>query len=292
MKQVILSAIIVLFAAATMAAESKNNVVILFDTSGSMQESMHSTQQAKIDVAKKVLCEVAGKLPADTNIGLITFGGWVYNLGPVDQGKLINSIRNLQISEWSGTPLGTYMKTAADALLQQREKAAGYGTYKLFIITDGEANNEPSNLVGDYLADILSRGLRVECVGVDMTDNHMLSKKVHRYMRADDPESFKTSVQKIIPEVQASKDDVSSFDEIKPLPPQMCKAIITALCTSGNHPIGTTPPSQPQADNVPTTTPMATTNTSVETYVGIGVGVVIGVVLVLGLIAKMVCGDY
>lgn len=285
MKQ-ILTVILVLCNSVLFAAD---NVVILFDSSGSMEQSMRRNRIRKIDIAKQALSGVAEKLPPDTNIGLLTFGGWSYELGPVNKDQLLQAIQRLPITPSSGTPLGTYMKKAADALLVQREKLSGYGTYKLFIITDGEANQEPSNLVNVYLTDILSRGLTVECVGVDMADAHALSKRVHKYMRADDPNSFKESVAHILPEVANTQDGLVGFEEVAPLPKELCKTIIETLSVSGNYPIGERPPVKvvDAQGNVTYQAPQPAVATSSSNFWGWFLGIVVGIIVLSGIIGYL-----
>ena len=58
------------------------------------------------------------------------------------------------ITSQGGTPLGEYMKQGADALLDARKKQFGYGTYRLLVVTDGEAND--AGLVDGYTPDIIS----------------------------------------------------------------------------------------------------------------------------------------
>jgi hypothetical protein len=142
-----------------------------------------------------------------------------------------------------------------------------------------------------YLSDILSRGLTVECVGVMMAEEHALAKRVHRYMRADDPNSFKESASKIIPEVQNTKDGVGSFDDLLGLPPQVCKAVIDTLSTSGNYPIGEQPPKKVSVDqNMPGPVPAPATQPATEKsdmgfwiILGGGIGLLLVILLIRAL---------
>ena len=97
------------------------------------------------------------------------------------------------------------MREGADALLQLREKQV-YGSYRLLIVTDGEAND--AKLLSQYLPDVLSRGLIVDAIGVDMKQDHTLATRVHSYRRADDAQALSQAVQ----EVFAEKSDASTAD--------------------------------------------------------------------------------
>lgn len=239
-----------------------DNVVIVLDASGSMSSNMRDAQGnrvAKIDAAKAALNEVLMRLPKTTNVGLLVFSAanvgigreWVYPLGgPRDDARLKVAISLPKPGD--GTPLGTYMKTGADRLLQQREKQFGYGTYRLLAVTDGEANNEPGNLVDRHTKDIMSRGITVDVIGVDMKAQHTLATMVHSYRAANDPESLKRAISEVFAEVSAKKDDAASgeaFKAIASLPNEVALAMIQAISEPMNHPIGEKPPPKPVASN-------------------------------------------
>ena len=74
-----------------------DNVVIVLDASGSMNDTMRDAQGRqvrKIDAAKAALYEVLNQVPETTHIGLFVFsstkgaGLWFYELGPKDDAKL------------------------------------------------------------------------------------------------------------------------------------------------------------------------------------------------------------
>ena len=245
MMRSLLTMAILLIAGTMQAAENKNNVVILLDTSGSMQEQMRTVHETKWNAAKTALSNVVDQIPEDTNVGLLLFNpeDWIYDLGPVNKDELKTAINNASITPQSGTPLGTYLKKAADRLLQARDKAFGYGTYKLLVVTDGDPTNEPQNLVDQYLPDIVSRGITVECIGVSMEEASVLKSKVHKYMSADDPSSLETQIQTTVL-AEVSMDDSfeeDAFAELSGISEPIADTIINTLSTTGNHPIGTKP---------------------------------------------------
>jgi len=238
-----------------------DNVAIVLDASGSMSSSMSDAQGnrvVKIDAAKAALNEVLMRLPKTTNVGLLVFSAanvgigreWVYPLGPRNDAILKAAISLPKPG--NGTPLGTYMKTGADLLLRQREKQFGYGTYRLLVVTDGEANNEPGNLVDRHTKDIMSRGITVDVIGVDMKARHTLATMVHSYRAANDPESLKRAISEVFAEVSAKKDDTASgeaFKAIESLPNEIALAMIQAISEPMNHHIGEKPPPKPVASN-------------------------------------------
>ena len=226
-----------------------DNVVIVLDASGSMNGRMGST--SKMNAARTSLKVVLKSLPASTHVGLLVFGAsnlsndWVYPLGPRDDATLVAAVDEPVAA--GGTPLGEYIKRGADRLLEERSKQFGYGSYRLLVVTDGEAGDP--NLVDQYAPDIMGRGIVVDVIGVGMKGDHTLAKRVHSYRRADDSESLKRAVAEVFAEVSDTGDAGGAVSEafavIDPLPIEVAGAMINALGSSGNHPIGEKPPEPP-----------------------------------------------
>ena len=219
------------------------NVVVVLDDSGSMRDNMRSGRIRKIDAAKEALLTLLEKLPGDARLGIVVLNrgpdGWIVPLGLVRQRGLRGQIG--QIRADGGTPLGEFMKIGADSLLELREQQR-YGTYKLLIVTDGEANDE--ELVGRYLPDILSRGIVVDVIGVDMDQNHSLATAVHTYRSADDPVSLQQAVADVVlgeSTADASDAGESDFVLLAGLPDEVAVAALEALAEPGNQPIGENP---------------------------------------------------
>jgi uncharacterized protein YegL len=222
-------------------ADAQQNVVIVLDDSGSMGEHMRSDRRTrKIDAAKSALRTVLEQLPEDSQVGVVslngTADGWLLPLSQVDQSSIDTVLT--RINARGGTPLGKFMKVAADTLLEARAKQH-YGTYKLLIVTDGEATDP--QLVDRYLPDIVARGLVVDVIGVDMSGNHSLSTKVQTYRRADDPASLTQAIsQVVLGETSDADGDASEadFEFLAGLSNEVATAALLALSTSANEPIG------------------------------------------------------
>jgi uncharacterized protein YegL len=221
------------------------NVVVVLDDSGSMRERLRSNRRVtKITAAKQALLTVLDELPADAQVGVVALntrrGDWTIPLGTVNKSRLRQSLSRIRAG--GGTPLGETMKIAADALLELRESQR-YGAYKLLIVTDGEAGDP--ELVERYLPEILSRGLTVDVVGVDMARDHSLATKVHTYRRADDPQSLARAIQEVFAESSQDQGaEPADFELLASFPPEFAKAALQALGETGNHPIGEAPPSE------------------------------------------------
>lgn len=239
------------FAGAGSLAQPNNvndNLVIVLDASGSMDDRMAGGQQ-KMLAAKDALKQVLHNLPPGINVGLLVLprGDWVYPLGPRDDSKLVPAIDSIEAG--GGTPLGEYLKIGTDRLLQARAQNLGYGNYRLLVITDGEATD--GSLTDEYVPDILSRGIRLDAIGVAMEQRHTLATKVHSYRNADDPQTLLQAVREVVAEVSKPSDDLSdtAFDLITGLPDELAPKIIDALSSSGNQPIGEEPPAPAQVSS-------------------------------------------
>ena len=220
-----------------------DNVVIVLDASGSMKQRMPGTQTKKMDAAKKALIEVLKTLPQSTQIGLLVFSAkdlkddWVFPLGPREDNELIPAIQKINPNH--GTPLGQYIKEGADRLLEQRAEQFGYGTYRLLVVTDGEAND--GDLVRQYVPEVLSRGIVVDVIGVAMKENHTLATKVHSYRSANDEDSLKQAIAEVFAEVGSSSNDLNAeeaFEILAGIPDELAQVAIQTLAGSGNNPIG------------------------------------------------------
>ena len=213
-----------------------DNVIVVVDASGSMGTPMGGTD--RMSVAREALKQVLGQVPESTHIGVLVFprGDWVYPLGSRVEQRLNNAIDSIRSG--GGTPLGSYMKRGADALLEARKKQFGYGTYRLLVVTDGEANDR--NLVEGYTPDIISRGITIDVIGVDMESEHTLATKVHTYRSADNPDSLRQAITEVFAEVSSAdtgQTDEDAFELIADLPKQTASEMLKSLSTTGNDPI-------------------------------------------------------
>jgi len=217
-----------------------DNVVVVVDASGSMGAPMGGS--TRMSVAKNALKQVLDQIPDTTHVGILVFprGDWVYPLGPRKESMLAGAIDSIQSG--GGTPLGEYMKRGSDVLLNARRKQFGYGTYRLLVVTDGEAGD--ARQVEAYTPDIISRGITIDCIGVEMASRHTLATKVHSYRNANDPESLKQAISEVFAEVasgDAGPGGENAFELITDLPEATASAMLQSLSTSGNQPIGEGP---------------------------------------------------
>jgi hypothetical protein len=228
-----------------LVAESlRDNIVVILDASGSMKDPMRGSGRQKMQVAKEALREVLVRsLSETTNLGILVFSAGnlkndvLYPLGPVDRAKLEKVI--MLPEPGHGTPLGTYLKKGADMLLEQWEKQEGYGTYRLLVVTDGKAND--GKLVDRFLPDILSRGIGVDVIGVDMKSDHPLATRVDSYRKADDPKALAAAISEVLAEIGGADEDVpgsDAFSLLETIPNDLASAMLAALTETRSEPIG------------------------------------------------------
>lgn len=215
------------------------NVVVVFDASGSMHERMDGG--SRLDIAKQALKTVVPTIYPGTQVGIVCFSDvspdWVYPLSVLETSKISAAIDSIVAK--GGTPLGEYIKIGADELLAQREKQKGNGYYRLLVITDGEAADQYD--VDRYVPDIISRGIRVDAIGVGMKQDHTLATKVHNYYPGNDLASLKNAISKTFAEIKPA-DVEQDFDLISSVEPALAKAIIKSFSEQSNHPVGTPRP--------------------------------------------------
>ena len=192
--------------------------------------------ERRIQAAKRALQVVLEKLPEDAQVGVLALNqGWIIPLGKLDRSKTSGQIKRLRAN--GGTLLGKRIKLAADELLTIRDDQV-YGDYRLLVVTDGEANDQP--LLDHVLPDIMSRGLVVDVIGVDMKSDHSLAQEVHNYRRADDAASLENAIAESLAESdnEVAIGGESDFEVLAALPPEMASFVIDSLTSAKNGPVG------------------------------------------------------
>lgn len=237
-RKTVVGACVALSLLAVAAFPADNNVVVVLDDSGSMKQPM-AHGMLRIEAAKLALSAVLSQLPPETRVGVLTLNTrykgehWLVPMGPVGDAAWKERIGKIQAK--GGTQLGEFSKIGADALLNLRAEDR-YGTYRLLIVTDGEATD--AAVLNRYLPDILSRGLTLDVIGVSMANEHTLASSAHSYRRADDVETLTSAISEVFAEtVGDDQSGQSDFDLIQGLPDGYAEEIIKRLTVVNNEPI-------------------------------------------------------
>jgi hypothetical protein len=285
-----------------------DSIVIVLDTSGSMGDYMRSAKKSRMEVAQDALIEVLSKVPDTTKIGILSFEGWIYKLGPVDRAKLEQAIRSTEPG--GGTPLYEYIRAGGTQLLDERGKQLNVGAYKLLVVTDGEAGDDRLNDPDRFsdgtpklgvLDDIMSRNITVDAIGLDMDGDHSLATKINgSYMRGDDAASLVEAVSKAVAEVGFGDDQnagADAFAEIAEIPDDAVMAVLKGLTTFPNHPVGEKPlvqvvqedgtvTYQPDPTNEPVVIDEGGGGISFLAVMGIFVGIVAVVIVIIVIVSS------
>jgi uncharacterized protein YegL len=211
----------------------ENILVIVLDDSGSMKEKMVNGQkrESRMAVAKQALNSVVNQLDAKTQLGVLLLNGakrekgWLVPLGQLDKSETLMRIGSIQAD--GGTPLGSSLKRATDSLMELRQRFP-FSQFRLLVVTDGEATDP--KLLKQHLPYIVSRGISVDVIGVDMAKDHSLATRTHSYRRANDAEALQKALKEVLAE-SASDSDVgeSAFAILDGLPDELAKESLIAL---------------------------------------------------------------
>lgn len=187
----------------------KKNYYLVFDASGSMQESNCSGGHTKIDTAKQSVTQFISKIPADANIGLVIFD----QSGVYERAVLARSSRETIVQQINravaggGTPLNTSIQHAYQALTEQAQKQLGYGEYHLIVVTDGVASKgeDPSDTVQRLIEE---SPVVLHTIGFCISGTHALNQAgLTIYKSANNPLELERGLDSVLAEVNDFKID-------------------------------------------------------------------------------------
>ena len=219
-------------------ANAQQNVVIIIDDSGSMAARLQSNSRiSRMTAAQDALIKVLRDVPDSAQVGVLALnsqgqsGNWVIPMGPLDRSDVQQRINSIRAD--GGTPLGAAMQAALNTLLESRQRQM-YGTYRMLIVTDGEAGDP--DLVERYVPIARARGFILDVIGVDMPGDHSLATKATTYRRADDEASLATAIADVFAETTDDSGDAgqSDYDLLAPLPIEVASAALTTLSQVDN----------------------------------------------------------
>lgn len=232
------------------SAYAEDNVVIVFDTSGSMADKMSSDRsKTRMQVAQSSLIKVLSNVPDTTKIGILTFTGWIYPISNVDHNNIKKAIKGCNPE--SNTPIYESIKIGATELLKHRESQNNAGSYKIVVVTDGIASDPSLNQDGIFfdgsfkpgvLKDVMNRGITIDVIGLDMEQDNPLRHQINgSYIYGDNENNLTSAISKAVAEVGFNQNPnliEESFAEINQLPDDFVSSVIQGLSKFDNHPIG------------------------------------------------------
>ncbi|MDV7144137.1 VWA domain-containing protein [Tropicimonas sp. TH_r6] len=190
---------------------AENNMLVL-DMSGSMEarECSGDDHSSRAEAAKTAVLTWLSANPGD-NVGLVTFSADGTKLDfPLGQGSahaeaIVNRIQSLQPK--GGTPLLLAMNMGYEELAKQAVRQGGTGSYRLIVITDGEASkgHDPRDLVS-RIASNPADMVELHTIGFCISGKHSL-KDTDRvfYTDANSPADLKAGLD-------ATQGETASFD--------------------------------------------------------------------------------
>lgn len=188
------------------------NYVLIFDGSGSMNDVECSAGKRKIDAAKSAVTEWSKSIPADANLGLVSFHSRGWSHLALASGSVANFGATLQpLGPGGKTPLTKALANAYAELTKQGRKQLGYGEYTIVIVTDGIANNE--TLLAQEVKKILAESpVCVFTIGFCIGDRHSLNQPGQtEYRAADNPTQLREGLAEVLAESESFDD--ATFDQ-------------------------------------------------------------------------------
>ncbi len=159
-----------------LSAETAGNVLFIVDASGSMADKLAGTP--KIDLMKKGVADLVNALPAETNVGLMVFGGARLadctdvdarvEPGPADKKGVTDALQSLRPT--GASPVGLAIEKAAEKL-----KALDVVT-AVILVADGRdaCLGDPCELVRELTAQHVKMVFNVIGLGLSEADREQL----------------------------------------------------------------------------------------------------------------------
>ncbi|MBK9770988.1 MAG: VWA domain-containing protein [Candidatus Obscuribacter sp.] len=171
------------------------NIYVVFDGSGSMEESIPGSDQfsTRLAGAKWAVHQFIDGLPDNINLGLYVFdqsgSREVLPLGPDNKAEFLSQIDAVVAN--NGTPLGESIEAAVKALKVQQAKQKPYGEFRLLVVTDGHA----SDYIGRGVKQANKSGFPLYTIGLGIGQDHELRKESRFYQDAKDAEQLSAALK-------------------------------------------------------------------------------------------------
>ena len=190
---------------------NRKNYLLIFDGSGSMDESRCSGVQTKAEAAKEAVKEWSVSVAEDANLGLIVFDEQGLSLRlPLGVNNREQFRQQIQaVVPNYKTPLTASIDEAYQRLTVQALKQLGYGEYTIVVVTDGAANDPQA--MARSVSKILSRSpVMINTIGFCIATDHSLNQPGKTlYTAANDPTTLRQGLKAVLAESESF--DVSAF---------------------------------------------------------------------------------
>jgi Ca-activated chloride channel family protein len=184
------------------SAAASRNMVIVFDASNSMDETLNGVK--KIVQANRATKLYVNALPPDVNIGLVAFDATGTrrraDIGTdrVTYCKIVDSI-----ALGNGTPLGEAVEMAYTMLAEYASHQPAGSEYHLVVVTDGGADDKEL-LTKNVTRIVEDTPIQVFTIGFGIGNDHVLNKPGPqiRYVSADNEAEIGKGLEKVLAEAE------------------------------------------------------------------------------------------
>ncbi len=198
-------------------ATGKTNLILIFDTSGSMWGQIDG--KAKITIAKEAMDLIVNDLPEDINIGLVAYGHrrkgdcddveTLIPIGPLDAKAFMTKINAL--SPKGKTPMLRSIRKTAEAIKHMEDETT------ILLVSDGEETCDPDPC--NFVAELEKLGIKfvLHVVGFDVGGQTEAQLKCMakagggEYFPAKDADKLKDALNEVIEKTVSKNLKVSVF---------------------------------------------------------------------------------
>ncbi|MEM1274164.1 MAG: VWA domain-containing protein [Pseudomonadota bacterium] len=178
---------------------------IVLDDSGSMGTD--------IEPAKAAVLATIAALPADDRVAVIALNdGLILPFSAVEEAQRILPERLSRVTSDGSTPLTSAIQTARRSLAGEAARVGAFGTYRILVTTDGEADN--GDALRDEIEDLARvTPIQVATIGVGIADRHVLARPdLAAFVTVRDISGLAAALQSAIAEEQDFT-AITSFEE-------------------------------------------------------------------------------
>lgn len=178
--------------------------MIVLDDSGSMGSDL---EQAKTAVLQSL-----SMMDPDDRVGVLALNaGLVLPMTSVDDARTTLQARLAPLSPTGSTPLGPALSAARDFLSAEAARARSFGTYRIIVTTDGQADDTEA-LVQEVIETVNTTPIQVATIGIGIGKRHVLNATGNTsYVAIDDVSKLQEALQAAIAE-NASFSPITAFE--------------------------------------------------------------------------------